>query len=341
MSKSKKGKVYLCVDLINPKTGNKETCYLCYGSLEAILKYTSHYANSEDLFNNLPSEVKKEISALIEEPLEFYIKRYKNSEKMDVIYNYDSDVLYNDSKIVSNLIFDIFKNDKLDYTKQLKIARKIEELLLEAPAKKDIIRKIEDVFDRYYDSEKNPKYLYMRNYTFPQKLIVLPYETRRAVQSILSNKIKKYELCKELKSVYKKRLSTDKEHAKEKSRIILSVRSDRLGYKGINLEIIENISKFVDKEIFITPKEFIEHDEKEELLKEEVKCSTSDQKYYAKSRLDNYRNLRDAILNGASLGKLVDEFDLDEIIEEVLHIGNIKYLDDSLQAFIEKQKKID
>ena len=69
MSKSKKGKVYLCVDLINPKTGNKETCYLCYGSLEAILKYTSHYANSEDLFNNLPSEVKKEISALIEEPL--------------------------------------------------------------------------------------------------------------------------------------------------------------------------------------------------------------------------------------------------------------------------------
>ena len=341
MAKSKKGKVYLCMDLINPKTGNKETCYLCYGSIEAILKYTCHYANANDLYNNLPKVVKKEIAPLIERPLEFNIRRYKNSEPMEVIYNYDSDVLYNDSKIISNLVFDIFKNDTVMTVEQLKIARKIEELLLQPPAKKEIIIKIEDVFDSYYDPDKNPKYLYMRNYTFSQKLIVLPYEARRAVQSILSNKIKKYEFCKELKKVYPKRLATDKEYTKEKSRVLLCARADRLGYKGINVEITENIGKFIGKELFITSKEYKEYDEKEDRLKEKIEILNAESKYYAQTKLDNYRNLRDAILNGASLDELVDEFDLDEIIEEVLHIGNVKYLDDSLQAFIEKQKKID
>lgn len=341
MAKSKKGKVYLCIDLINPKTGNKETCYLCYGSIEAILKYTSHYANANDLYNNLPKVVKKEISALVERPLEFSIRRYKNSKPMEVIYNYNSDVLYNDSKSVSNLVFDIFKNDKIDYAGQLKIAKTIEKLLLEPPVKKELIRKIEDVFDRYYDFEKNPKYLYMQNYTFAQKLLVLPFEARRAVQSITSNKIKKYELCKAIKEVYPIRLSTDLEYNKERSRIVLAARSDRLGYKGINVEITENIGKFVGKELVLSSSEYKEYDEKEKRLEQTVASSTPDARYYAQSKLDDYKNLRNAILEGASLEELVDEFDLGEIIDEVLHIGEVKYLDDSLQVFIEKQKKID
>ena len=341
MAKSKKGKVYLCIDLINPKTGNKETCYLCYGSIEAILKYTSHYASANDLYNNLPKVVKKEIAPLIERPLEFNIRRYKNSEPMEVIYNYDSDVLYNDSKIISNLVFDIFKNDTVMTVEQLKIARKIEELLLQPPAKKEIISKIEDVFDSYYDPDKNSKYLYMRNYTFPQKLLVLPYEARRAVQSITSNKIKKYELCKAIKEVYPIRLSTDMEYSKEKSRIVLSARADRLGYKGINVEIVENVGKFVGKELHLSSSEYKEYDDKEEKLEQNVTSATPDTRYYEQTKLDNFRNLRDAILNGASLEELSDEFDLVDIIDEVLHIGEVKYLDDSLQAFIENQKKID
>lgn len=245
-------KYYLCCDLI--KNGKKETCYLVYEELEALLKYTSYCLDQNMLINTLTNNdinVGKLIkdNAFDKNNIFYFKKSKEDNETFKVLYKNNDDLLYADYKSIYNLLD---KRNMIPYNRNLEHYEKVNEiykLIEEFITNKNIRKKIIDNFNEKYDSDKFLDYIEFEDYDLAKKIAFVKENIFLTLEYICKDTYKKLVFLSKLKRILHSRLINDKMYEVNKGILKAKLRKKRKDYLYIEENIRNNVARFFNKKI--------------------------------------------------------------------------------------------